>query len=62
MATQFVPQDYNVLSALKPSNRHKNRTDHILPLESSRVHLTPKVKAFSPFNPSIQCKFFLWSQ
>lgn len=42
MATQFIPEDYNVISAVKPCNRHKNRTTILLPMENARVHLTPK--------------------
>ncbi|XP_018025351.1 tyrosine-protein phosphatase 99A isoform X2 [Hyalella azteca] len=42
MATQFTPEEYNVISAVKPCNRHKNRTSHLLPMENARVHLTPK--------------------
>lgn len=42
MVTSFEPQDYNLLSARKPCNISKNRSDEFLPVESSRVHLTPK--------------------
>lgn len=41
LVTSFQPKDFNLVSANKPSNQSKNRGD-ILPMESSRVHLTPK--------------------
>lgn len=42
LITHFQPRDFNVVSAMKPVNREKNRnTDH-LPMENGRVHLTPK--------------------
>ena len=40
--THFIPCDYNVVSAMKPVNREKNRTTEHLPMENGRVHLTPK--------------------
>lgn len=42
MVTSFEPRDYNLLSARKSCNSSKNRSDEFLPVESSRVHLTPK--------------------
>lgn len=42
MVTSFEPKDYNLLSARKSSNLPKNRSEEYLPVESFRVHLTPK--------------------
>lgn len=42
MITSFVPQDYLLISANKPFNRNKNRSQEFVPVENSRVHLTPK--------------------
>ncbi|KAL5237711.1 hypothetical protein ACI65C_005121 [Semiaphis heraclei] len=42
MITSFVPQEYLLLSANKPFNRNKNRSQEFIPVENSRVHLTPK--------------------
>jgi len=42
MITSFVPQEYLLLSANKPFNRNKNRSQEFVPVENSRVHLTPK--------------------
>ncbi|XP_050529744.1 tyrosine-protein phosphatase 99A-like isoform X3 [Daktulosphaira vitifoliae] len=42
MITSFVPQDYLLLSANKAFNRIKNRSQEFVPVEYSRVHLTPK--------------------
>ncbi|CAL4125434.1 unnamed protein product, partial [Meganyctiphanes norvegica] len=42
LVTHFIPRDYNVVSAMKPVNREKNRTTDHLPMENGRVHLTPK--------------------
>lgn len=42
MITSFVPQEYLLLSANKPFNRTKNRSQEFVPVENSRVHLTPK--------------------
>lgn len=42
MVTSFEPKDYNLLSAKKLCNVTKNRSDDFIPVESSRVHLTPK--------------------
>ncbi|KAK8740307.1 hypothetical protein OTU49_002840, partial [Cherax quadricarinatus] len=38
----FQPRDFNVVSAVKPVNREKNRSTDHLPMENGRVHLTPK--------------------
>lgn len=38
----FQPKDFNLVSANKSCNQVKNRILDILPIESSRVHLTPK--------------------
>ncbi|XP_060536953.1 tyrosine-protein phosphatase 99A isoform X2 [Cylas formicarius] len=40
--TSFVPRDFNLVSANKPVNQRKNRCSHLIPIESARVHLTPK--------------------
>uniref|UniRef100_A0A1B6DHC8 Uncharacterized protein n=1 Tax=Clastoptera arizonana TaxID=38151 RepID=A0A1B6DHC8_9HEMI len=42
MVTLFQPKDYNLVSANKECNRSKNRSQNFIPVESSRVHLTPK--------------------
>lgn len=42
MITSFVPQEYLLISANKPFNRSKNRSQEFVPVENSRVHLTPK--------------------
>ncbi|CAB3361379.1 Hypothetical predicted protein [Cloeon dipterum] len=42
LLTGFAPQDFHLTSATKQSNGHKNRSSDLLPLENSRVHLTPK--------------------
>lgn len=42
LITSFVPQEYLLLSANKPFNRIKNRSQEFIPVENSRVHLTPK--------------------
>lgn len=42
MITSFVPQEYLLLSANKPFNKVKNRSQEFVPVENSRVHLTPK--------------------
>lgn len=41
LVTNFQSRDYNVVSANKPINLPKNRSG-ILPIESYRVHLSPK--------------------
>ncbi|KAK8381218.1 hypothetical protein O3P69_008230 [Scylla paramamosain] len=42
LITHFQPRDFNVVSAMKPVNREKNRSTDHLPMENGRVHLTPK--------------------
>ncbi|CAL4083881.1 unnamed protein product [Meganyctiphanes norvegica] len=42
MVTNLISRDFNVVSAVKPINRAKNRTTDYLPMENGRVHLTPK--------------------
>lgn len=42
MITYFEPKDYNRLSGNKTCNAQKNRSPEFIPLENSRVHLTPK--------------------
>uniref|UniRef100_A0A6P7GZM8 Tyrosine-protein phosphatase 99A-like isoform X1 n=1 Tax=Diabrotica virgifera virgifera TaxID=50390 RepID=A0A6P7GZM8_DIAVI len=42
LVTSFVPKDFHLVSANKPVNQPKNRCAIIVPVESSRVHLTPK--------------------
>ncbi|KAJ8955435.1 hypothetical protein NQ318_003534, partial [Aromia moschata] len=42
LVTSFVCRDFNLVSANKPINQPKNRCAVILPVESARVHLTPK--------------------
>ena len=42
LVTNFQPRDFNVVSAVKPVNRDKNRSLDHLPMENGRVHLTPK--------------------
>lgn len=42
LATSFQCKDFNLVSANKPINQPKNRTTDIVPVESNRVHLTPK--------------------
>lgn len=41
LVTQFQPKDVHTASAMKPVNMCKNRSS-LLPLEGSRVHLTPR--------------------
>lgn len=41
LITQYQPKEANIASAIKPANAMKNRSG-LLPLEGSRVHLTPK--------------------
>ncbi|XP_058812317.1 tyrosine-protein phosphatase 99A [Topomyia yanbarensis] len=41
LITSYQPKDINLTSALKPVNVIKNRSS-LVPLEGSRVHLTPK--------------------
>ncbi|XP_023290155.1 tyrosine-protein phosphatase 99A [Orussus abietinus] len=42
LVTSWKPKDINLVSATKPCNIHKNRNMEIIPIENSRVHLTPK--------------------
>ncbi|CAG9855546.1 unnamed protein product [Phyllotreta striolata] len=42
LVTSFVCKDFQVVSANKTVNQPKNRCPTIIPVESSRVHLTPK--------------------
>ncbi|KAJ8913189.1 hypothetical protein NQ315_009026, partial [Exocentrus adspersus] len=42
LVTSFLCKDFHLVSANKPINQPKNRCAVILPVESSRVHLTPK--------------------
>lgn len=42
MVTAFQPKDYNLVSANKSCNQPKNRSQQFVPVEGSRVHLTPK--------------------
>ncbi|XP_049824073.1 tyrosine-protein phosphatase 99A isoform X2 [Aethina tumida] len=42
LVTSFKCKDFNLVSANKVINQPKNRLRDILPVESSRVHLTPK--------------------
>lgn len=42
LVTSFQCKDFNLVSANKAINQPKNRSTTILPIESSRVHLTPK--------------------
>ncbi|XP_014259978.1 tyrosine-protein phosphatase 99A [Cimex lectularius] len=42
MVTSFEAKEYNHISANKPCNLIKNRSTEFIPLENSRVHLTPK--------------------
>ncbi|KAF7269541.1 hypothetical protein GWI33_017433 [Rhynchophorus ferrugineus] len=39
---KFKPRDFNLVSANKPVNQKKNRCAVLVPIESSRVHLTPR--------------------
>ncbi|XP_076351055.1 putative receptor-type tyrosine-protein phosphatase mosPTP-1 isoform X2 [Tachypleus tridentatus] len=42
LVTSFRAKDFNVVSALKPCNKGKNRSLNLIPIESHRVHITPK--------------------
>ncbi|XP_063995105.1 tyrosine-protein phosphatase 99A-like isoform X2 [Diachasmimorpha longicaudata] len=42
LVTSWKPKDFNLVSATKQCNTHKNRNSEIVSIESSRVHLTPK--------------------
>lgn len=39
---KFKPRDFNLVSANKPVNQKKNRCAVLVPIESARVHLTPR--------------------
>ncbi|KAG7198497.1 hypothetical protein KM043_005870 [Ampulex compressa] len=42
LVTSWKPKDFNLVSAIKPCNTHKNRNAEVIPIETARVHLTPK--------------------
>lgn len=42
LVTSFQPKDFNLVSACKPINQAKNRSQDLVPVENARVHLTPK--------------------
>lgn len=42
LVTCFRAKDFNVISAVKPCNKNKNRLLHLVPLEGHRVHITPQ--------------------
>ncbi|KAK2726948.1 hypothetical protein QYM36_007700, partial [Artemia franciscana] len=42
MVTKFQPKDFHLSSAQKPCNQPKNRIQTLIPVETARVHLTPK--------------------
>jgi len=42
LVTGFRAKDFNVVSALKPCNKGKNRSLNLIPLEGHRVHITPR--------------------
>lgn len=42
LVTSFICKDFHLVSANKTVNQPKNRCPTIVPVESSRVHLTPK--------------------
>ncbi|KAG0423774.1 hypothetical protein HPB47_000466 [Ixodes persulcatus] len=42
LVTMFKAKDFNVVSAVKPCNKAKNRSLNLIPIESHRVHITPK--------------------
>ncbi|XP_033215226.1 tyrosine-protein phosphatase 99A isoform X4 [Belonocnema kinseyi] len=42
LVTSWKPKDFNLVSAMKSCNLHKNRNMEIVPIENARVHLTPK--------------------
>ncbi|XP_050457004.1 tyrosine-protein phosphatase 99A isoform X3 [Cataglyphis hispanica] len=42
LVTSWKPKDFNLVSATKTCNIHKNRNMDIIPIENARVHLTPK--------------------
>ena len=42
LVTSWKPKDFNLVSATKAVNVNKNRNPEIVPIETARVHLTPK--------------------
>ncbi|XP_076362408.1 putative receptor-type tyrosine-protein phosphatase mosPTP-1 isoform X1 [Tachypleus tridentatus] len=42
LVTAYKPKDFNLTSAMKSCNKLKNRSLDLLPMESYRVHITPK--------------------
>ncbi|XP_043278887.1 tyrosine-protein phosphatase 99A isoform X3 [Venturia canescens] len=42
LVTAWKPKDFNLVSATKACNVNKNRNPEIVPIETARVHLTPK--------------------
>lgn len=42
LVSSWKPKDFNLVSATKSCNIHKNRNMEIIPIENARVHLTPK--------------------
>uniref|UniRef100_T1JAT5 Uncharacterized protein n=1 Tax=Strigamia maritima TaxID=126957 RepID=T1JAT5_STRMM len=42
LGTSFVPKDFHLMSATKTCNQGKIRSTDFLPIESHRVHITPK--------------------
>ncbi|UYV84464.1 PTPRZ1 [Cordylochernes scorpioides] len=40
LVTSFSARDYNVVSAVKPCNKNKNRSLNVIPLEMYRVHIS----------------------
>lgn len=42
LVTGFKAKDFSIVSATKGCNRAKNRNINIIPVESYRVHITPK--------------------
>ncbi|XP_031831667.1 putative receptor-type tyrosine-protein phosphatase mosPTP-1 isoform X7 [Nomia melanderi] len=42
LVTSWKPKEFNLVSAIKPCNLHKNRNQEVISIETARVHLTPK--------------------
>ena len=42
LVTNFRAKDFNVVSALKPCNKAKNRSLNLIPIEAHRAHITPR--------------------
>ncbi|XP_034171588.1 putative receptor-type tyrosine-protein phosphatase mosPTP-1 isoform X3 [Osmia lignaria lignaria] len=42
LVTSWKPKEFNLVSAIKPYNIHKNRNQDVISIETARVHLTPK--------------------